>query len=147
MISTTRPVASGFIADTIEPFEATIYFELNKSVIRESERKKKEILQLVDFLSKTKEILKIEVNGYASPDGEIQFNNELADERATEAGKFVINALRSSQGLKDIQYDLDNSKLYVQNKGTEDWKGLCVELNLPGFRRRIKCVASLKIPI
>ncbi|NBY30043.1 MAG: hypothetical protein EBQ67_04310 [Sphingobacteriia bacterium] len=124
VISTTRPVASGFIADTIEPFEATIYFELNKSVIRESERKKKEILQLVDFLSKTKEILKIEVNGYASPDGEIQFNNELADERATEAGKFVINALRSSQGLKDIQYDLDNSKLYVQNKGTEDWKGL-----------------------
>jgi len=124
VISTPKTLASGFIADTIEPFEATIYFELNKSVIRESERKKKEILQLVDFLSKTKEILKIEVNGYASPDGEIQFNNELADERATEAGNFVINALRSSQGLKDIQYDLDNSKLYVQNKGTEDWKGL-----------------------
>lgn len=122
--SVTKSCSANFVPDTIEPFEATIYFELNKSVIRESERKKKEILQLVDFLSKTKEILKIEVNGYASPDGEIQFNNELADERATEAGKFVINALRSSQGLKDIQYDLDNSKLYVQNKGTEDWKGL-----------------------
>jgi len=124
IFSVTKSCSANFVPDTIEPFEATIYFELNKSVIRESERKKKEILQLADFLSKTKEILKIEVNGYASPDGEIQFNNELADERATEAGNFVINALRSSQGLKDIQYDLDNSKLYVQNKGTEDWKGL-----------------------
>lgn len=117
-------IPSHFVADTVEPFEATIYFELNKSVIRESERKRKEILQLADFLSKTKEILKIEVNGYASPDGEIQFNNELADERASEAGKFVMNVLRSSQGLKDIQYDLNDTKLYIQNKGTEDWKGL-----------------------
>lgn len=124
VISTPITIPARFVADTIEPFEATIYFELNKSLIRESERKRKEILQLADFLSKTKEILKIEVNGYASPDGEIQFNNELADERATEAGKFVINALRLSQGLKDIQFDLNNSKLYIQNKGTEDWKGL-----------------------
>lgn len=122
--TSSKTIASNFVPDTIEPFEATIYFELNKSVIRESERKRKEILQLADFLSKTKEILKIEVNGYASPDGEIQFNNELADERASEGGKFVINALRSSQGLKEIQYDLNNSALYVQNKGTEDWKGL-----------------------
>lgn len=119
-----KTIASLFVADTIEPFEATIYFEVNKSVIRESERKRKEIEQLVNFLSKTKEILKIEVNGYASPDGEIQFNNELADERASEAGKFVVRSLKGSQGLKDIQYDLNNSNLYVQNKGTEDWKGL-----------------------
>ncbi len=122
--TTPKGIAALFVADTIEPFEATIYFEVNKSIIRESERKRKEIEQLVNFLSKTKEILKIEVNGYASPDGEIQFNNELADERATEAGKFVVRSLKSSQGLKDIQYDLSNTNLYVQNKGTEDWKGL-----------------------
>lgn len=122
--SAPRSIASGFVPDTIQPFEATIYFELNKSTIRESERKRKEILQLVNFLSKTKEILKIEVNGYASPDGELQFNNELANERAGAGGKFVVDALRSSKGLKDINYDINNSNLYVQNQGTEDWKGL-----------------------
>ena len=117
-------IPSDFIPDTVQPFEATIYFEVNKSVIRESERKRKEITQLADFLSKTKEILKIEVNGYASPDGELQFNNELANERATEAGKFVVNTLQKSEGLKSIQFNLKDANLYVQNKGTEDWKGL-----------------------
>jgi outer membrane protein OmpA-like peptidoglycan-associated protein len=119
-----QPIDPLFIADTIEPFVATIYFEVNKSVIRESERKRKEIEQLVNFLSKTKEILRIEVNGFASPDGEFEFNNDLADERATEAGKFVVQSLQSSQSLKDIQFDLNNAQLYVQNKGTEDWNGL-----------------------
>jgi len=116
--------SSNYIPDTVKPYEATIYFELNKSVIRESELKKDEILQLADYLSKQKEILKIEVNGYASPDGELQFNNELANERATAAGVFVMETLKTSKGLRNIKYNLNNNKLYVQNKGTEDWSGL-----------------------
>jgi len=139
-----RSIASGFVPDTIQPFEATIYFELNKSTIRESERKRKEILQLVNFLSKTKEILKIEVNGYASPDGELQFNNELANERAGAGGKFVVDALRSSKGLKDINYDINNSNLYVQNQGTEDWKGLLQGIEFARIPNKEKVVEIIR---
>lgn len=142
--SAPRSIASGFVPDTIQPFEATIYFELNKSTIRESERKRKEILQLVNFLSKTKEILKIEVNGYASPDGELQFNNELANERAGAGGKFVVDALRSSKGLKDINYDINNSNLYVQNQGTEDWKGLLQGIEFARIPNKEKVVEIIR---
>ncbi len=142
--SAPRSIASGFVPDTIQPFEATIYFELNKSTIRESERKRKEILQLVNFLSKTKEILKIEVNGYASPDGELQFNNELANERAGAGGKFVVDALRSSKGLKDINYDINNSNLYVQNQGTEDWKGLLQGIEFARIPNKEKVIEIIR---
>lgn len=142
--SAPQSIASGFVPDTIQPFEATIYFELNKSTIRESERKRKEILQLVNFLSKTKEILKIEVNGYASPDGELQFNNELANERAGAGGKFVVDALRSSTGLKDINYDINNRNLYVQNQGTEDWKGLLQGIEFARIPNKEKVVEIIR---
>ncbi|MGA1665890.1 MAG: hypothetical protein ACO39U_02750 [Bacteroidia bacterium] len=142
--SAPRSIASGFVPDTIQPFEATIYFELNKSTIRESERKRKEILQLVNFLSKTKEILKIEVNGYASPDGELQFNNELANERAGAGGKFVVDALRSSTGLKDINFDINNRNLYVQNQGTEDWKGLLQGIEFARIPNKEKVVEIIR---
>ena len=144
--SLPRSIASGFVPDTIQPFEATIYFELNKSTIRESERKRKEILQLVNFLSKTKEILKIEVNGYASPDGELQFNNELANERAGAGGKFVVDALSSSKGLKDINYDINNRNLYVQNQGTEDWKGLLQGIEFARIPNKEKVVEIIRNP-
>jgi len=121
---TLKSIPSNFVPDTIKDFVATIYFELNKSVIRESEWKKKEIIQLIDYLSKTEEIKFIEINGYASPDGEIQYNNELADERADEAGKFVLKTLKDNPALKSINFDLNNKNLYIQNKGTEDWSGL-----------------------
>lgn len=121
---TLKSIPSNFVPDTIKEFVATIYFELNRSVIRESEWKKKEIIQLIDYLSKTEEIKFIEINGYASPDGEIQYNNELANERADEAGKFVFKTLKDNPALKSINFDLNNKNLYIQNKGTEDWSGL-----------------------
>jgi len=144
-----EPIAlkANFTPDTVKPFVATIYFELNRSIIRESELKRQEILELANYLSKQKEILKIEVNGYASPDGELQFNNELANERARAAGIFVMDALRSSKGLQEIKYDLNNRKLYVQNQGTEDWKGLLKGIEFARIPRKQEVIDIIQAPL
>lgn len=144
-----EPIAlkANFTPDTVKPFVATIYFELNKSIIRESELKRQEILELANYLSKQKEILKIEVNGYASPDGELQFNNELANERARAAGIFVMDALRSSKGLQEIKYDLNNRKLYIQNQGTEDWKGLLQGIEFARIPRKQEVIDIIQAPL
>lgn len=103
---------------------ATINFVINRSDVRDSEKKKDELQKLVNFMQAGYEVRQIIVNGYASPDGELQMNDKLADQRAKAANDFVFNALYSKKGMKKNKEKLFDDNFYQEQNGTEDWKGL-----------------------
>ncbi len=99
---------------------ATIFFLINQSDVRNSEKKKAEIQAMADFMQKGYQIREIVINGYASPDGELQRNDKLADQRAKGANDFVFKTLIGKKGMTKL-YD-DN--FYKEETATEDWNGL-----------------------
>jgi outer membrane protein OmpA-like peptidoglycan-associated protein/Flp pilus assembly protein TadD len=103
---------------------ATIYFVINRFDIRDSEKKKDELQKLVNFMQSGYDVRQIVVNGFASPDGELQFNDKLADQRAKAANDFVFNALYGKKGMKKNKEKLFDDNFYQEQTGTEDWKGL-----------------------
>ena len=50
------------------------------------------------------------------------------------------------KGLKDINYDINNSNLYVQNQGTEDWKGLLQGIEFARIPNKEKVVEIIRNP-
>ncbi len=120
-----RPVASSnnFKEIAVQQ-EATIFFEINRSEVRNSEKKRAELQELVNFMQKGYEIRQIVVNGFASPDGELQLNDKLADQRAKAANDFVFNALYGKKGMKKDKEKLFDDNFYQEQTATEDWKGL-----------------------
>lgn len=120
-----RPIASASnFKEVVAQQEATIFFEINRFEVRNSEKKKAELQNLANFMQKGYEIRQIVVEGYASPDGELQLNDKLADQRAKAANDFVFNALYSKKGLKKNKEKLFDDNFYQEQTATEDWKGL-----------------------
>ena len=103
---------------------ATINFVINRSDVRDSEKKKGELQSLVNFMQAGYELRQIIVNGYASPDGELQLNDKLAEQRAKAANDFVFNALYGKKGMKKNKEQLFDDSFYQEQNGTEDWNGL-----------------------
>ncbi len=112
-----------FVRSTNGSFEAEILFDHNSSKIRPAELKDKDISDLVEFLSKTlpanprMKITNIEVQSYASPEGEIFLNNDLATGRG-DAGKTVLMDI-----LKKNKLDATYGSLVQVNPKGEDWAG------------------------
>ena len=120
-----RPIASASnFKEVVAQQEATILFEINRYEVRNSEKKKAELQTLVNFMQKGYEIRQIVVEGYASPDGELQLNDKLADQRAKAANDFVFNALYGKKGMKNNKEKLFDDNFYQEQTATEDWKGL-----------------------
>ena len=112
-----------FVRSTSNTFEAEILFDYNSDKVRPAELKDKDIAALVEFLSKTMpanprmKITNIEIQSYASPEGEIFLNNDLATGRG-DAGKAVLVDLLKKNKL-DAQYA---AMIQLNSKG-EDWAG------------------------
>lgn len=112
-----------FVRSTSNSFEAEILFDYNSDKVRPAELKDKDIAALVEFLSKTMpanprmKITNIEVQSYASPEGEIFLNNDLATGRG-DAGKSVLVDL-----LKKNKLDAQYASLIQLNPKGEDWAG------------------------
>lgn len=107
---------------TTKSTEAIVNFDYNSSVVRPQELKDADVMALEnwfkDIQSNPKIVVKnIEFQSYASPEGEIFLNENLAKDRA-ESGRKVFNELmkRSKIGNK---YD---GNFYMNPKG-EDWEG------------------------
>ena len=98
--------------------EADIKFLIQQTALRNSELKSQE---MKDFHAAVKEantaenkaINKIEVAGYASPDGEQDLNANLADVRQSKAEKYLKNQLKKAKVSANIE----------SNVTAEDWEG------------------------
>ncbi len=98
--------------------EADIHFLIQQSSLRSSELSSKEMKDLQAAIkdadkAEHKAISKIEVAGYASPDGNVELNTNLAEARQEKAQKYLQQQLKKAKIKADIE----------SNITAEDWAG------------------------
>lgn len=101
-----------------ERTDAQINYLVNQSLIRNSELKNENVVNLAKAIkeakdAENKELKNMEISSYASPEGATDFNEELSGKRGKAAEKYV------NQQLKKIK-----AEMAIDSKTTaEDWEG------------------------
>lgn len=85
-----------------EKYSADIHFLINQANIRSSQTDKADYIDLNKRLMEAnkaanQEIAGITINSYASPDGTLAFNTQLAEKRETNTASFVENQLKKDK--------------------------------------------------
>ena len=98
--------------------EADIKFLIQQANLRSSETKSQQMQDLQAAIKEAnqnerKAINKLEVSGYASPDGGMDLNEKLAGQRQKNAQKFLQQQLKRDKVQSDIALDIT----------AEDWSG------------------------
>ncbi len=98
--------------------EADIKFLIQQSALRKSETGRKEVKDLTAAINEAdknerKAINKLEVSGYASPDGGMDLNTKLANDRQAAAQKFLKNQMKKNKVNAAIESSVT----------AEDWEG------------------------
>jgi tetratricopeptide (TPR) repeat protein len=114
--------ADKFVRSTDKTIEAIINFDLNSDVVKPTEMKDADIVQLQSLLTTLSTnpkmvVTEIELQSYASPEGEILLNDSLANDRARAVSKTV------STILKNVKLDVLYASLIKENPNGEDWEG------------------------
>ena len=88
--------------------EANIKFLINQANIRKSELKNNSVQEFVQMLKKINadregfNIQNVEIQAYASPEGGVKFNDQLAGKRQNESEKYVKGTLKHNKVNADI---------------------------------------------
>ena len=88
--------------------EANIKFLINQANIRKSELKNNSVHEFVEMLKKINadregfNVQNVEIQAYASPEGGVKFNDQLAGKRKNESEKYVKGALKQTKVKADI---------------------------------------------
>lgn len=103
--------------------EATVNYAYNASGVRSAELRDQDIKDMVDFVKFASEKDSIVIKGtdvmaYASPEGEISLNENLAQERAESA-----NALVSKEMKRRKMAPENEAAFYKNSPKGEDWNG------------------------
>lgn len=118
-----------FVRVTQHDTSAIINYQKNRSNVRRSELREDDIDALKSFVEGSMEedsridIKNGVVDAYASPEGEMSFNSELADERAETGSKAYMSI------MEDLEFEKGASEdFYTSNGNGEDWEGFKEEL-------------------
>ena len=100
---------------------AVVNYLINRSAVRSSELKDEDMVAMADFVKEAtvnERIVptSISIEAFASPDGELSLNDELANERGTSAQKAMAKILKKNK--LEVSDDFYN----VRGLG-EDWTG------------------------
>ena len=103
--------------------EAVINYEYNKSNVRYNEMKDEDIKDLQTFMEETianerQSVTAVNISSYASPEGEISLNENLANERAESAGKSFMSVAKKAKMVFE-----DPEAIVVKTPKGEDWEG------------------------
>ena len=101
--------------------EAEINYEYNRSRVRSAELRDDDMKEMKEFVSFAADhdsvmLKRTDVSSYASPEGEITLNEDLALERAESANAAVANL------LKRAKVDVEDG-FYGNSPKGEDWEG------------------------
>lgn len=115
--------ADKFVRVTQHSADATIHYLISSSVVRPSELRDQDVKDVEAFV---KEGVKnprvswkgVTIDAYASPDGEVRKNENLAADRAATAKTWIQRVLRSNK----VQGANDNATYQLNPRG-EDWQG------------------------
>lgn len=115
-----------FVKTTPVNQTANIYYLVNKSDVRASEMKSDEVKNVQSFISTNinnpwYEFKDINVSAYASPDGELSLNENLAKDRAKSGSKALMNEFKKNKN-KDQVFGKDEANYKTQTTA-EDWEG------------------------
>jgi len=110
----------------IDPFQrivpdemmADIHYLINRANLRDEEVEAGDVVSLQDYTKKANEeeridLKDVEVSAYASPDGELEFNADLAAKRKSTSSEFL------AEKLKEAGVDVELKTKYTP----EDWEG------------------------
>jgi hypothetical protein len=131
----------GYEHETILEETATIYFLVNQSNIRTTEKSDDDIKALKTFAKNGYKTHSIEIISYASPEGSVNMNDNVSENRMKSTLNYIKRLLRSLKvdGAK-------NSDLYTEKSVGEDWEGfesLVQGSNIKDKRRINKIVNSI----
>ena len=126
-----------FVKSSIAIEKAEIFFPVNKYYLNWKLPLNKEIQSkdklkgISEFIEKGWKIKNIKIDGWASPEGEETFNENLSENRAKTATTYMqkaikklIRAKNSLIAIKDSKKDID----YIVNFHGPDWKGFLIDL-------------------
>ncbi len=115
----TRKPLDGVVRPESVNQEGTIFFEINRSKVRESEKKGEEMQGIRNFAKNENLVINgVVINSYASPDGELELNANLTKERANSTYEYLKKDLKSL-GHQSIH----DSDFYKKASTEEDWSG------------------------
>jgi len=115
-----------FVKSTPANQTANIYYVINKSDVRSTELKSDEMKNLQAFINTNinnqwYEFKDINVSAYASPDGELSLNENLAKDRAQSGSKALMGEFKKNKN-KDQKFGKEESNYKTQTTA-EDWDG------------------------
>ncbi len=120
-----RPVmvADKFQRITEDSYKADIHYIINKANVRGSELKNEDIQKLEEYIeSASKEERKalegVKISAYASPDGPLDFNDKLSEDRQASAKRYLERQLKKAEVNK-----ADQEEFWTLMSTAEDWEG------------------------
>jgi tetratricopeptide (TPR) repeat protein len=116
-------VPHGYVKENILTKEAKIYFEVNKHnlnwnvPLNKEEANKAKLTEVANFISLGYKIKDINIDGWASPEGEETFNQGLSEKRTKTAQDYLVDKIKGlikakdtkliiKDAAKDISYNL-----------------------------------------
>ena len=102
---------------------ADIHYLINMANIRNTELKSEDIAAMKEYLELVKteedlEFVELLVSAYASPDGPLDFNDQLSSKRLESASKYIQREFEKEE-IEDV-----NKEGFVKKEATaEDWEG------------------------
>jgi tetratricopeptide (TPR) repeat protein len=108
----------GYEHETILEETATIYFLVNQANIRTTEKSDADIKKLKVFAKNGYKTHSIEIKSFASPEGTVNMNDNVSDNRMKSTLSYTKRLLRS------LKVDgARNADLYTETSVGEDWTG------------------------
>ena len=108
----------GYEHETILEETATIYFLVNQANIRVTEKSDEDIKKLTAFAKNGYKTHSIEIKSFASPEGSVNTNDNVSDNRMKSTLSYTKRLLRT------LKVDgARNSELYTETSIGEDWAG------------------------
>ena len=134
----------GYEKETILSEFATIYFLVNQSAIRTSEKSDEDMNRLQEFAKLGYKTHSIEIKSFASPEGTIDANDDVSERRNKSTIRYT------KQILKKLNLDgVNNEELYTNVSYGEDWDGfnkLMKASDMKDKRRVLNIVNSVQDP-
>jgi outer membrane protein OmpA-like peptidoglycan-associated protein len=127
----------GYEKETTVAKSANIYFaymrhnlDMRLPLNRQAESQNK-LTELADFIKLGWELKSVEVNAWASPEGEVAFNEKLSENRAKTVNDYVNNLFRRLE--RETSTTIERPETSVTAKG-EDFEGFMTVLNASDLR-------------
>ena len=123
----------GYEHETILEQRATIYFLVNQSNIRTTEKSDDDIKALKAFAKNGYKTHSISIISYASPEGSVNVNDDVSGNRMKSTVNYTKRLLRS------LKVDgARNNDLYTQTSVGEDWEGFESLINASNIKDKQK---------